>query len=731
MTATPEAGSKPGKRHSFELPVLDRPDRVDHARSAARFVADEARTDWHDGALWWVRAKRDVAAGSLPEWESLRELASQIKEHTLSQLADYLELFEAKATLNGIRVHWARDAAEHNAIVHSILEDAGASRLVKSKSMLTEECGLNPYLERRGIEVTDTDLGERIVQLRGEAPSHIVLPAIHLRKEDVGDTFHQHLGTPEGLADPAALTAAAREHLRGRFLAADAALTGANFAIAETGGFVVCTNEGNADLGMALAPVHIASIGIEKLIPRAGDLGVFLRLLARSATGQPSTVYTSHIHGGEHGRAVHVVLVDNGRSAQLGREGFWRSLKCIRCGACMNTCPIYRRSGGHSYGSTVPGPIGSVLTPGLDLERYATLPFASTLCGSCSAVCPVKIDLDAQLYRWRQIVTRRGHVSRAKRFGMRIAATVLNHPRVFRVVGPVVRFGLRVAPKRVVRALSGSWGRTRDLPAPARESFHSWYRRNRATSSQRTGSFGTAQVSATPHGNPDITSTPSAQNSPPRVASLDSASTESAAASRNVILRSVRSAHPAATTLPRLPPRAALDGSSAALIEVFAAAARNAGVEVRFTSSLDAAAVVGSTFGNDVRVASATSDIAGTVNVPDDPHDYATLDVFVARGAIGVAENGAVWLDASRLGQRAGLFLATHVVLLLDRDAIVPDMHAAYQCLDVASEPFGVFVAGPSKTADIEQALVIGAHGPKALTVVLLDSARDVAGYVT
>src|SRR5262249_15413480 len=193
-----------------------------------------------------------------------------------------------------------------------------------------------------------------------------------------------------------------REHLRERFLTADAALTGANFAIAETGGIVICTNEGNADLGMALAPVHVASVGIEKLVPRADDLGVFLRLLARSGTGQPLTVYTSHVQGPEPGGSVHVVLVDSGGTAQLGREDFWRSLKCIRCGACMNPCPVYRRSGGHSYGSTVPGPIGSVLTPGLDLERYASLPFASTLCGSCTAVCPVKIDLDAQLFRWRQ-----------------------------------------------------------------------------------------------------------------------------------------------------------------------------------------------------------------------------------------------------------------------------------------------------------------------------------------
>jgi L-lactate dehydrogenase complex protein LldF len=473
-------------KRAFPLPVLHEPHRhdgaVDHAKAAAEFLADEARADWHDGALWWVREKRDRATAVLPEWEQLRAAASRIKEHTLSRLDEYLERFEANATKNGMIVHWARDADEHNRIVHGILEAAGVQRLVKSKSMLTEECGLNPYLQARGIEVVDTDLGERIVQLRGEAPSHIVMPAIHLKKQDVGDTFHEHLGTPAGLSDPPALAQAAREHLRAKFLEADAALTGVNFAIAESGGVVICTNEGNADLGTALAPVYVASLGIEKLIPRAADLGVFLRLLTRSATGQPVTVYSSHVHGPREGQAMHVVLVDNGRSAQLGREGFWRSLKCIRCGACMNTCPIYRRSGGHSYDSTVPGPIGSVLTPGLDLERYATLPFASTLCGSCTAVCPVMIDLDAQLYRWRQLVTAAGHAPPGKAVAMRATSTVLGRPWLFRAAGAAARLGLRLMPRRLGRAVSGAWGVARDLPEPPPQTFRAWYRANRGPS---------------------------------------------------------------------------------------------------------------------------------------------------------------------------------------------------------------------------------------------------------
>jgi len=308
------------------------------------------------------------------------------------------------------------------------------------------------------------------------------MPAIHLRKEEVGETFHDHLGTPAGLAEPNALAGAAREHLRQRFLAADCTLTGINFAIAETGGFVVCTNEGNADLGMALAPIHIASVGIEKIIPKVEDLGVFLRLLARSATGQAVTAYSTHIHGPRPGQALHVVLVDNGRTRQLAREEFWRSLKCIRCGACMNTCPIYRRSGGHSYGSTVPGPIGSVLTPGLDLDRYASLPFASTLCGSCTAVCPVKIDLDAQLFRWRQHVVESGKVSLVKQVAIGGSTAVLDRPRLFRVAGALARFGLRLLPAALARRAAGAWGRTREAPVAPRESFRAWYRKHRGGS---------------------------------------------------------------------------------------------------------------------------------------------------------------------------------------------------------------------------------------------------------
>ncbi|UOQ70434.1 lactate utilization protein B [Hymenobacter cellulosilyticus] len=449
---------------------------MSHAARASTFVADADRTTWHDETLWFVRQKRDKAVYAVPEFQQLRELASQIKEHTLSRLDEYLKQFEAEAQLNGVHVHWAADAEEHNALVLDIIRRHKATRVVKSKSMLTEECHLNPHLIGHGIEVIDTDLGERIIQLREEAPSHLVLPAIHLKKEDVGHTFHLHLGTEKGNHDPQQLTEAARQHLRAKFLAAEVAISGVNFAVAETGGVVICTNEGNADLGVNLAKVHIASMGIEKLIPRLTDLGVFTRLLARSATGQPVTTYTSHYTKPAAGREMHIVIVDNGRTQQLGRPDFRASLKCIRCGACMNTCPVYRRSGGHSYDFTVPGPIGAILSPNIDLKKHSSLPFASTLCGSCTDVCPVKIDIHVQLYKWRQVLAEAGEIPASKKWSMKFMGRFLASPKMFGMGGKLARTGLRLLPYQLTHAKAfNAWAVARELPEPPQQSFREWY----------------------------------------------------------------------------------------------------------------------------------------------------------------------------------------------------------------------------------------------------------------
>ncbi len=449
-----------------------------HSKAAAEFNKDEDRVNWHDKAVWHLRQNRDLGVNKIPQWQELRETASQIKLNVLSNLDNYLKEFEQNATSNGIHIHWAIDGDEHNRIVKSILDKHQAKKLVKSKSMLTEECHLNPYLEERGIEVIDTDLGERIIQLAKEKPSHITAPAIHKRKEEIDELFQKTMGTEPANGDPQYLTNVARLDLREKFLNADAALTGVNFAVAESGGFVVCTNEGNADMGVHLAPVHIACMGIEKILPKLEHLGVFLRLLARSANGQSITTYSSHFFMPREGQEMHIVIVDNGRSDQLGKEDFRNSLKCIRCGACLNTCPIYRRSGGHSYGSVIPGPIGSILSPNIDLKKYSSLPFASTLCGSCTDVCPVKIDIHSQLYKWRQVIMKE-HPDRIKQVSMNLIGKVFKYPKLFDILGVFARKALKVLPRSIVYSKLNAWGKHRNLPDVPKTSFKEWYNKNR------------------------------------------------------------------------------------------------------------------------------------------------------------------------------------------------------------------------------------------------------------
>lgn len=448
-----------------------------HAKKAQQFIANEKRTNWHDKALWHVRSKRDLVAQEVPEWEELRGIASQIKKHSLSKIDEYLLKFEENAIKNGAQVHWASNAAEHNQIVLDILKSVNAKKMVKSKSMLTEECGLNPFLEKNKIEVIDTDLGERIIQLRNEPPSHIVLPAIHLKKEEIGELFHEKLNTKKGKSDPTYLTGEARKHLREKFLAADVALTGVNFGVAETGQIVVCTNEGNADMGTNLAAVQIHSMGIEKIIPEQKHLGVFIRLLARSATGQEITTYTSHYASPKGKGQMHIILVDNGRSDILGKDSR-TALKCIRCGACMNTCPVYRRSGGHSYGSLIPGPIGSVLAPINDEKQYSDLPFACTLCGSCTNVCPVQVDLDEQLYKHRQRITQNGNAPKAMNFMMKIAGRVLARNFMYNFSGKFARFAVKYFPRFALYNKLNVWAQKRELPKVPEYSFKEWYKKN-------------------------------------------------------------------------------------------------------------------------------------------------------------------------------------------------------------------------------------------------------------
>ena len=318
-----------------------------HSEAARRFNENREKTTWHDATFWSLRQNRDTMAHGLPEWEELREHASQIKRHTITHLADYLEQFSSQLESRGVIVHWARTADDFNHIVLDILREHGVKKMVKSKSMLTEECAMNPFLEQNGIDVVETDLGERILQLLKQKPSHIVMPAIHLKREEVGRMFEEKgISKEKGNYDPTYLTRCARLHLRNEFMEAGAGMTGCNFGVAKTGDIVVCTNEGNADMSTSMPKLHLVAMGIEKIVPDYKSLAVFQRLLCRSATGQPTTAYTSHFRQARPGAEMHVILVDNGRSDILADPEHWETLKCIRCGSCMNTCPVYRRSGG-------------------------------------------------------------------------------------------------------------------------------------------------------------------------------------------------------------------------------------------------------------------------------------------------------------------------------------------------------------------------------------------------
>ena len=429
-------------------------------------------------------AQRTAARARLPEFEALRDIGRDIKDHALAHLDLYLEEYEKNATAAGAHVHWATTAADAREIVLRICRDAGAKTVTKGKSMISEEIALNGHLEAAGLEVVETDLGEYLVQIRGEAPSHIIAPAIHLTQDMVEADFRRlHTSLPKDrvLMDPAQLVGEARSILREKFIAAEVGITGANFLIAETGSSVIVTNEGNGDLTQSLAKVHIVVASIEKIVPTLEDLSAIIRLLARSATGQEISTYTTLSTGPRRPgdpdgpEDYHVVILDNGRSAMLGTP-FREALRCIRCGACMNHCPVYAAVGGHAYGWVYPGPIGSVLTPQfLGVKQAGDLPNASTFCGRCEAVCPMKIPLPKLLRHWREAEFSEGGQSWSYRTGLRVWAYFAKKPSVYHAAARVGvallgSFGKRKGAFRWL-PLTRGWTRHRDLPAPQGRTF--------------------------------------------------------------------------------------------------------------------------------------------------------------------------------------------------------------------------------------------------------------------
>ncbi|MDA0306652.1 MAG: LutB/LldF family L-lactate oxidation iron-sulfur protein [Proteobacteria bacterium] len=432
---------------------------------------------------------RRKAAERLPEFEALRDQARDIKHHVLENLDHYLEAFEARVVEAGGTVHWCRTAAEARTTILRLCKQAGAKTVTKSKSMIGEEIAINEHLEHHGVEPVETDLGEYIIQLRREPPSHIIAPAIHLSKEQIADTFrekHRDLLADRPLEEPRALLEEARGILREKFVAADVGLTGANMLIAETGSTVLVTNEGNADLTYSLPRVHIVLASLEKIVPTLEDATTILRVLARSATGQEMSVYNTFCTGPKRPgdldgpEEFHVVLLDNGRTDMLGGE-FHDMLRCIRCGACLNHCPIYKSVGGHAYGWVYSGPMGAVLIPNLiGMENAHDLPNASTLCGKCEEVCPVRIPLPRMLRAWRKRQFEAQNTSKAARAGLRFWAFFAGQPWLYRIFANLAVGALHKLSRGRGRfrrmAFLGGWTTLRDLPAPAGKTFISqWH----------------------------------------------------------------------------------------------------------------------------------------------------------------------------------------------------------------------------------------------------------------
>jgi L-lactate dehydrogenase complex protein LldF len=436
-----------------------------------------------------IRAKRERVVAELPDWEALRDAAAAIKDRTLRHLDTYLLQLEETVTRAGGKVHWARDALEAKAIVTAIVTGHGAKEVVKIKSLTTEEIGLNEALARAGVEAIETDLSELIIQLAGERSSHILVPAIHKNRAEIRELFRRRLENTEGLTDePAALAAAARAHLRQKFLTAPVAISGANFAVAETGTICIFESEGNGRMCLTLPRVLISVMGIEKVIPTWQDMEVFLQLLPRSSTAERMNPYNSFWTGvapGDGPSEFHLVLLDNGRTKVLADPAGRQTLRCIRCSACLNICPVYERTGGHAYNSVYPGPIGAILTPQLvGVENAGSLPFASTLCGACYDVCPVKINIPEVLLHLRgQVVRHKQRSSLLPSFeglAMKMLAKCLASPTQFERLQRLGRFGQGFLLKgRVITRLPGQlggWTAARDVYPIANQTFREWWR---------------------------------------------------------------------------------------------------------------------------------------------------------------------------------------------------------------------------------------------------------------
>jgi L-lactate dehydrogenase complex protein LldF len=732
--------------------------------AAATFIPDAQLRANLRRATATIRAKRNRVIGELADFDQLRRAAAAIKDDALGRLDQLLEELEANVTRAGGHVHFAESAAAANRVIVEIVERRGAREVVKVKSMTTAETGLNQALAEAGIDAAETDLAELIVQLGDDLPSHIVVPAIHRNRAEVREIFLQHMGehglaAPSDLSDePAALAAAARAHLRARFLRAEVAISGANFAIADSGSLAVVESEGNGRMCLTLPKTLISLVGIDKVLPSFRDLEVFLQLLARSSTGERMSPYTSVFTGvspGDGPAEFHLVLLDNGRSKALADRVGRQALRCIRCAACLNVCPVYERVGGHAYGSVYPGPIGAVLTPQLDGVATdpvtAALPFASTLCGACYEVCPVAIDIPRLLVhlRGRVVDRERAEAPGVTDVAMAAAGFVLSSPQRLDLAERAAGFVAgRLFGRGPIGPLPGPlrrWTAARDAPVPPRQSFREWWR------TEHQGSPGTSAVRPEPEhphdrGGPrPITGRALAaeavravsrrfrRHRPAPVAS-SSPQAEAGPDERAALLASVRQALDSAPLESEVKREYQCAGQSGVAnpLERFCERVSDYRAQV-FRVTPEA---VGETVA-DVLGRATSSRVVVPADIPDEwlphrdrftvQHDYADLsapelDGFhatVSGCALAIAETGTIVLDGgARQGRRALSLVPDHLVVIVFARQVVGGVPDAVAELDPRTPQ--TWISGPSATSDIELNRVEGVHGPRRLDVVVV-----------
>ena len=687
-----------------------------------------------------IREKRKLTVSELSDWEELRDAGTAIKDYVLDHLDELVVELERNVTRNGGVVHWARDAAEANAIVVDLVQATSSTSVVKIKSMVTQEIELNSALEQHGIAAYETDLAELIVQLGDDLPSHILVPAIHKNRSEIREIFLKEMGktglaAPDGLTnEPADLAAAARAHLRDRFLSAQVGISGANFLIASTGGLVIVESEGNGRMCLTLPETLISVVGVEKILPDWESLGVFLQLLPRSSTGERMNPYTSIFTGvvpGDGPSKFHLVLLDNGRTSALAEADGREALRCIRCSACLNVCPVYERTGGHAYGNPYPGPIGAVLVPLMRRESRAdlenSLPFASTLCGACYEVCPVKINIPKILVKLRSDIVdakRIDHPFNPELLAMKAAESVMSSPRRFTRLIAAGGLVTKIGHKSLIRHLPppfNKWTSGRNAPLPPAQSFRDWFSLTHP---------GTVDVAPTEHRANDVKS----DRYDDAVNSLDS-STLDADEKRSAILLSIKDAGRATDETAEYPrdPMYRTVGSLSGEERIRQFCERvidyRANVVETVESDIGRCVTELLTQRQSTSVASPTdlppawtSLLDATVHLDDRVLTISELDhidATITGCAFAVSETGTIILDSGiRQGRRVLSLIPDHLLVIVFEDQIVELVPEAVDRLKPSAAQ--TWISGPSATSDIELQRIEGVHGPRILDVIIV-----------